>query len=112
MQHLFHPVRSGDHALGASEAGNHGLAIPLQPCRGAGFVSMNAQPPGEYVPMSRHDSRSCYRQCSEAELIQVEKIRTRVADNRAQIILRRVKVLLTFLHPVETKCGGIIFEAV
>src|SRR6266478_2224917 len=42
----------------------------------------------------------------------MQKIRTRVANNRAQIILRRVEVLLAFLHPVETKRGGMIFEAV
>jgi hypothetical protein len=26
--------------------------------------------------------------------------------------LRRVKILFAFLHPVETKCRGMIFEAV
>src|SRR5271157_1682905 len=42
----------------------------------------------------------------------MQKIRTRVANHRAQIILSRVEVLHTFLHPVETKRGGMIFEAV
>src|SRR4030081_2455873 len=42
----------------------------------------------------------------------MQKIRTRIANNRAQIILCRVEVLLAFLHPVETKRGGMIFEAV
>src|ERR1700676_2958762 len=42
----------------------------------------------------------------------MQKIRTRVANNRAQIILRRMEVLLAFLHPVEAKRCGMIFEAV
>src|SRR5208282_4772872 len=42
----------------------------------------------------------------------MQKIRTSVTHDRAQIILRRMKVLLTFLHPVQTKRGGMIFEPV
>src|SRR5450755_2261795 len=42
----------------------------------------------------------------------MQKIGTRVANDGAEIILGSVKIVLAFLHPVETKRGGMIFEAV
>src|ERR1035441_8501374 len=73
---------------------------------------MNAEPPGEHVAVSNYDSRSGDGKGSKAELIQMQKIRACIAHDRAQIFLRRVEVLFPFLHPVETKCSGMIFEAV
>jgi hypothetical protein len=45
-------------------------------------------------------------------MIQVQNIGTRVVDDLTQIFFGGVKILLAFLHPVEAKCGGMIFEAV
>jgi hypothetical protein len=41
----------------------------------------------------------------------MKKIRPSIANYSAQIFLRREKVLLSFLHPVEAKRGGMILEA-
>jgi hypothetical protein len=75
-------------------------------------VPVDAQPPGDHIAVRHYDSRRRDRQRSKAQLIQMQKIRTRVANHRAQIILSRVEVLDTFLHPVEAKRGGMIFETV
>ena len=79
---------------------------------GGGFVSVDAQPPRDDIAVRHHQSRSRHRQRPKTQLIQMQKIGTRVANDRAQIILGRVEVLLTFLHPVETKRGGMIFQPV
>src|SRR5208282_3021813 len=42
----------------------------------------------------------------------MQKIRTSFPHDRAQIILGRVEVLLAFLHPVQTKRGGMVFQPV
>src|SRR6266852_5166732 len=42
----------------------------------------------------------------------MQKIGTRVTNDLTEIILRCSKVVLAFLHPIETKRGGMIFEAV
>ena len=42
----------------------------------------------------------------------MENVGTRIAHDLAQILLRRKKILLALLHPVEAKCGGMIFEPV
>src|SRR6266853_1211785 len=44
-------------------------------------------------------------------MIQMKEIRPRIANYRAQIFLCREKVLLSFLHPVEAKRSGMIFQA-
>ena len=75
-------------------------------------MSVNAQPPRDQIAVRDHETRRRYRQRSKTQLIQMQKIRTRVANDRAQIILRRVEILLAFLHPVEAKRGGMIFEPV
>src|ERR1019366_8267726 len=72
----------------------------------------DAQPPRDHIAVRHHQSRRRHWQRPKTQLIQMQKIRTRVANDRAQIILCRVEVLLTFLHPVETKRGGMIFEPV
>jgi hypothetical protein len=59
-----------------------------------------------------HNARSGYRQRSKTQLIQMQKIRTSVANDFAEIILGGVEILLAFLHPVEAKGCGMIFEAV
>src|ERR1019366_1501838 len=72
---------------------------------------MDAQPPRDDIAVRHHQSRRRYRQRPKTQLIQMQKIRTRVANDGAQIILGRVEVLLTFLHPVETKRGGMVFKS-
>src|SRR5208282_454253 len=71
---------------------------------------MDAQPPGDDIAVRHHQSRRRYRQRPKTQLIQMQKIGTRVANDGAQIILGRVEVLLPFLHPVETKRGGMVFK--
>src|ERR1700677_484386 len=75
-------------------------------------MSMNAQTPRNHIAVCDHHARGCDRQRSKTQLIQMQKIRARVAHDRAQIILCCMEVLFTVLHPVETKRGGMILEAV
>src|ERR1035438_4250801 len=71
---------------------------------------MDAQPPRDDIAVRHHQSRRRHRQRPKTQLIQMQKIGTRVANDGAQIILGRVEILLPFLHPVETKRGGMVFK--
>src|SRR5271154_2328611 len=42
----------------------------------------------------------------------MQKIRTRVANNRTQVVLCGLEILLAFLHPVEPKRHRMILETV
>jgi len=53
-------ARSGDDGFGALETGDDGVAIQLSHAGGGGFVTVNAQPPGDDVAVGHYEARRGY----------------------------------------------------
>src|SRR5207245_6644126 len=72
---------------------------------------MDRLPPSDQVAMRYDDFRDADRQCAVTHMIGVKEIRLDVFYQRTEIAGSILKILLPFLHPVQTKCSWMILKS-